>query len=79
MSAHIADKFVPDEINRNRLDLFAVRCGELAERVERGTISFVDAVDMAYSAAIWSGLIDDVGDDMVQHVMAVAFKNGGRP
>ena len=38
-----------------------------------GSISFVDAVDMAYDAACWSGLADDVGDDIVQSIMALAF------
>jgi hypothetical protein len=28
---------------------------------------------MAYSAAIWSGLVDAVGDDVVQKVLAAAF------
>jgi hypothetical protein len=53
-----------------RLDLFGTRCRELAERVNSGSISFIDAVDMAYSAAVWSGLADDAGDDAVQKVMA---------
>jgi hypothetical protein len=55
------------------LDLFAVRCRVLAERINSGSISFIDAVDMAYSAAIWSGLADDLGDDAVQAVMRDAF------
>jgi hypothetical protein len=28
---------------------------------------------MGYSTAVWSGLADDIGDDAVQHIMAVAF------
>ena len=56
-----------------RLELFAIRCRDLRDRVVRGDISFIEAVDMAYSAAIWSGLSDDLGDDTVQNVMAVAF------
>jgi hypothetical protein len=55
------------------LELFGVRCHELAQRVNAGTIGFIDAVDMGYSAAIWSGLGDEVGDDAVQKVMAEAF------
>jgi hypothetical protein len=62
-----------DPIRQQRLDLFAARCDELVERVNGNTIKFVDAVDMAYSAAVWSGLIDDLGDDAVQYVMARAF------
>jgi thiamine pyrophosphate-dependent acetolactate synthase large subunit-like protein len=56
-----------------RLDLFAIRCRDLRDRVGSGSITFVDAVDMSYSAAVWSGLADDVGDDAVQQVMALAF------
>jgi hypothetical protein len=55
------------------LELFGVRCHELAQRVNAGGISFVDGVDMAYSAAVWSGLADDVGDDAVQKVLRDAF------
>jgi hypothetical protein len=56
-----------------RLDLFAVRCRDLRDRVVVGSINFLDAVDLAYEAAVWSGLADDVGDDVVQSVMAMAF------
>jgi hypothetical protein len=63
---------LPDP-NRQRLDLFGARCRELAERVNFGSISFIDAVDMAYSAAVWSGLADDLGDDAVLAVMRDAF------
>jgi hypothetical protein len=58
-----------------QLTLFAARCLELADRVAVGQIKFIDAVDMAYSAAIWSGLVDHVGDDAVQRVMALCFSN----
>ena len=56
-----------------RLDLFAVRCRDLRDRVLNGDLAFIDAIDMAYSAAIWSGLSDDIGDDVVQQAMALAF------
>jgi hypothetical protein len=58
-----------------QLTLFAARCRELADRVAAGQIKFIDAIDMAYSAAIWSGLVDHVGDDAVQHVMALCFRS----
>jgi hypothetical protein len=60
-------------MTHRRLDLFAVRCRDLRDRVARGNIGFIDAVDMAYSAAVWSGLSDDLGDDVVQQAMAIAF------
>jgi hypothetical protein len=62
-----------DILSERRLDLFAVRCRDLRDRVMTGTIPFIDAVDCAYSAAEWSGLVDDVGDDAVQRIMAIAF------
>ena len=56
-----------------QLRLFALRARELAGRVFNGTIPFIDAVDMGYEAAIWSGLVDLYGDDAVQSVLADAF------
>ena len=61
-----------------QIELFAIRASELADRVAAGQISFIDAVDMAYSAAVWSGLIDSIGDDAVQKVMQAAFANINR-
>ena len=55
------------------LDLLYERCLTLADRVLSGQLPFIDAVDMAYSAAEWSGLIDRFGDDVVQLVLADAF------
>ena len=56
------------------LELLALRCCDLADRVRANKIGFIDAVDMAYSAAVWAGLTDDAsGDDAVQKVMAAAF------
>ena len=55
------------------LDLFRERCHVLARRVAAGQLGFIDGVDMSYSAAIWSGLVDRVGDDEVQSVLAAAF------
>ena len=56
-----------------QIELFAIRACELADRVGRGGIGIVDAVDMLYSAAQWSGLADSIGDDNVQKIMAAAF------
>ena len=60
--------------NANKqIQLFAIRSSELADRVHQGRLPLIEAVDMAYSAACWSGLIDDVGDDNVQKILAAAF------
>jgi hypothetical protein len=61
------------QISRQQLVLFERRCQTLADRVGYQQLNFVDAVDLAYDAAIWSGLADAVGDDMVQATMANAF------
>jgi hypothetical protein len=68
----------PEPIVDKRIELLAVRAAELAERVSRGGIGFIDAVDMAYSAAQWSGMCDEVGDDNVQRILAAAFASVGR-
>jgi hypothetical protein len=74
-----------------QLEIFALRCLELADRVAAREIDFLDAVDLAYSAAIWgdlpnaletSGLINTEvtnGDDIVQATLAAAFANSRRP
>jgi hypothetical protein len=59
------------------LDLLFDRASMLAQRAKDGSLPFIDAVDMAYSAADLSGLVERYGDDAVQMVLADAF--GGRP
>jgi hypothetical protein len=55
------------------LDLLLERSRTLAARVRAGEIEFLDAVDMAYSAAEFSGLVSRYGDDLVQATLALAF------
>jgi hypothetical protein len=73
-----------------QLEILARRCLQLADQVAAGQIPFLEAVDLAYDAAVWaglpnaidkSGLIDvDVitGDDIVQATIAAAFANARR-
>jgi len=61
------------DFNSQQLKLLALRCIDLADRVIAGQLQFIDAVDMAYSAAQWAGLTESVGDDVVQKVLAAAF------
>lgn len=56
-----------------QLELFEERCRLLAARVRAGDIGFIEAVDLAASAAEWSGLAAAVGYDRCQSIMAVAF------
>jgi hypothetical protein len=67
------------DFGAHQLELLAIRSAELADLVAVGQIAFLDAVDMAYSAADWAGLVDSVGDDVVQAVLAVAFANSREP
>ena len=79
---------------RAQLKILACRAAELADRVDAGEIEFLDAVDLAYSAAVWadlpnaldaSNLIDRnkhgamTGDDVVQATLAAAFATARRP
>ena len=73
-----------------QLEILALRSLELADRVAAGDLGFLDAVDLAYSAAVWadlpnaidkSGLITgtSTGDDIVQATIAAAFANARKP
>jgi hypothetical protein len=61
------------------LELLALRSLDLADQVAEGRIKFLDAVDLAYSAAEWSGLTETIGDDIVQATLAACFANARRP
>jgi hypothetical protein len=67
------------QISRQQLVLFGQRCQTLADRVSCKQLNFLDAIDLAYDAATWSGLVDAVGDDMVQATMANAFMKVCQP
>ncbi len=56
------------------LAILSDRCATLADRVRQREISFIDAVDMAYSAADFAGLVESYGDDKIQAVLADAFR-----
>ena len=62
--------------NPDPLELLFDRSCVLAEKAASGELPFLEAVDMAYSAADFAGLVDRYGDDVVQLVLADAF--GGR-
>jgi hypothetical protein len=77
-SAAFAPASITAQFLNRQLRLFEERCKEIVERVDAGTIAFIDGVDMLHSAALWSGLSDNVGDDLVQAVMARAFMGARR-
>lgn len=61
------------DYEKRQLTVFAERCGTLAERVAAGQLRLIDAADMLQSAAEIVGLVDMVGEDRVQAIMASAF------
>jgi hypothetical protein len=61
-----------------QLEILAIRAMELAGQAAAGQLRFLDAVDIAYEAALWSGLVKTVGDDIVQGVLSAAFANARR-
>jgi hypothetical protein len=69
---------IPDRSFENhqakQLELLALRSFQLADRVASGELQFLDAVDVAFDAAVASGLIDEVGEDVIQAVLTVAFE-----
>ena len=67
------------KLSRHQLILFERRCQTLVHQVRCNQLQFIDAVDMAYQAAVWSGLVDVAGDDLVQATMARAFMQVPRP
>jgi len=60
-----------------QLELLALRSFDFADRVMDGEIRFLDAIDVLYDAAVASGLVETVGDDIVQATLAAAFASGG--
>ena len=59
--------------NSTALDLLFDRACVLAGRVKSGEIPFLDAVDFAYSAADFTGMVQRHGDDKIQKILAAAF------
>jgi hypothetical protein len=62
-----------------QLELFALRCLEIADRVAANEIAFLDAIDLLYEGARWGGLVESFGDDIVEATMAAGFANARRP
>lgn len=54
------------------IDVFQLRCEARAVLVESCAIDLHDAVDEMQEAAVASGLVDDIGHDAVQKMMAEA-------
>jgi hypothetical protein len=57
------------------ITIFAIVARDFADFVATDNLAFLDAVDLAYEYAVDVGLVDAVGDDVVQTILAVAFEN----
>ena len=57
----------------HQLEILTLRSLELANRVAAGQLPLIDAVDLAYEAAVWADLTNTVGDDVVQTIIGTAF------
>src|SRR5262245_15918232 len=55
------------------IDIFRERCQARAILVDAAAIDFHTAVDGLQEAAVASGLVDEIGQDAVQKIMADAF------
>lgn len=55
------------------VDAFRLRCEARAILVAEGAMDFHEAVDGLQAAAVAYGLIDDIGQDEVQKLLAEAF------
>jgi hypothetical protein len=73
----------PSPVTKSRvtrqLEILTLRSLDLADRAATGELLFIDAVDLAYETAIAAGLVDAVGDQIIQGTLAAAFANARRP
>ncbi len=94
VDAHVPTKRAVTEPITRQLEILALRSIELADRVAAEQLPFIDAVDLAYEAAMWadlasaidaSGLINSnivgapTGTDIVHATIAAAFATVRRP
>jgi hypothetical protein len=57
----------------HKVALFETRCFDMAKRVDAGEVIFQWGIDCVYDSAVSSGLVDEVGYDVVQSIMAHCF------
>ena len=60
------------------MEVFRARAEARAHLVAEGMLDLHDAVDVLQQAAVDQGLVEIYGQDMVQGIMAAAFKTGRR-
>lgn len=71
--AMTAVAYVATETRPDPVDIFRARCEARAILVEAGELAFLDAVDGLQQAAVRDGLVDKLGQNAIQRIMADAF------
>lgn len=56
---------------------FSAACDALANAADAGDEAFLVVVDRAQNLAVATGLVEDIGEDNVQQIMARAFRRCG--
>jgi AAA domain len=59
----------------NRPDILRSLSALAAKRIREGFVQHQDAVDALYDAALTSGLVEEFGEDTVQHILAAGLKS----
>ncbi len=73
-SGNTRDAIVDGALASMGLDGFGLRCWARARLVEHGMMFLQEAVDGLQDVAVSSGLVDLLGQDAVQSIMAKAFE-----
>jgi hypothetical protein len=73
-SGNTRDAIVDAALASVAIDAFGLRCWARARLVDHGMMFLQDAVDGLQDAAISTGLVDLLGQDDVQAIMAAAFE-----
>jgi hypothetical protein len=68
-----AQRFDPDRRPLSLIEAFDIRCWARAYLVTAGKMDFHEAVDSLQEAAVDNGLVEQIGQDQVQAIMAAAF------
>lgn len=65
-----AVRSIPD-----RIDIFRERCWARARLYSDGELDLHEAVDTLQADAVLDGLVDEYGQDLIQKIMADAFRS----
>jgi hypothetical protein len=63
----------PATIADRQIEVLLLHATMLADRVAAGQIGFIDAIDIAYTAALAAGMDQTVGDDEIQAILHYCF------